>query len=82
MLLTLVPAYGRDYKSKKSVLADWNNGKDFTICTMMSPDDGRYINLSDAQTAKMETVNIRYNSLRSIAVVKIASPPVTLKKEN
>jgi hypothetical protein len=23
------PAYGRDYKSKAAVLADWNAGKDF-----------------------------------------------------
>lgn len=24
-----IPAYGRDYKSKAAVLADWNAGKDF-----------------------------------------------------
>jgi len=27
--MTLTPAYGRDYKSKKEVLADWEAGKDF-----------------------------------------------------
>lgn len=27
--LTLIPAYGRDYKSKAEVLKDWKAGKDF-----------------------------------------------------
>jgi hypothetical protein len=31
--MTLLPAYGRDYKSKAAVLADWNAGKDFRIAT-------------------------------------------------
>ena len=31
MFLTLVPAYGRDYKSKKAVLADWEANIDFLI---------------------------------------------------
>lgn len=26
---TLTPAYGRDYKSKAAVIADWQAGKDF-----------------------------------------------------
>jgi hypothetical protein len=30
-ILTLIPAYGRDYKSAKAVLADWNDNKDFII---------------------------------------------------
>ena len=29
--LTLQPAYGRDYKSKAAVLADWNDNKDFRV---------------------------------------------------
>jgi hypothetical protein len=29
MALTLTPAYGRDYKSKKAVVQDWEDGKDF-----------------------------------------------------
>ena len=27
--ITLIPAYGRDYKSFKELLQDWNDGKDF-----------------------------------------------------
>lgn len=66
--LTLVPAYGRDYKSAKSVRDAWNAGQDFRIADISHPDDGRYVNHNDAPTGT--TFNIRYNALRSIAVVK------------
>lgn len=42
--LHVVPAYGRDYKSKKELLADWNAGKDFRICDISSASDGAYVN--------------------------------------
>ena len=32
-MITLTPAYGRDYKSKAAVLEDWNAGKDFIIAS-------------------------------------------------
>lgn len=31
MFITLIPAYGRDYKSSKEVKADWEAGKDFVM---------------------------------------------------
>jgi hypothetical protein len=58
--MTLTPAYGRDYKSKKDVEADWKAGKDFVIADFVHPDSGRYINLTDAKNAKIGSVNIRY----------------------
>ena len=64
--LTLIPAYGRDYKSKKEVLADWNAGKDFRIATASG-----YINKEDATKGSLREVNIRYKGLRSIAVIKL-----------
>ena len=67
MATTLLPAYGRDYKSAKAVKADWNAGKDFVICDFFDPNDGRYCNKQDM---KGKTVNIRYNNKRSIVVVK------------
>jgi len=45
--MTLTPAYGRDYKSKKAVLADWEAGKDFIIADIMSKWDGKPANKSD-----------------------------------
>jgi len=29
--LNLLPAYGRNYRSKAAVLKDWQDGKDFTL---------------------------------------------------
>lgn len=69
--LTLVPAYGRDYLSKKSLLADWDADKDFTICDMSCPDDGRYANKADLVKAGYQEVNIRYKRLTNLAVIKL-----------
>lgn len=68
MYLTLVPAYGRDYKSAKAVKADWAEGKDFIIQDMSSPHDGRYINNADA---KGLTVGIRYKRLTEVCFIKV-----------
>jgi hypothetical protein len=57
MTITLVPAYGRDYTSKKLALADFNAGKDFKICDMSSPWDGKYCSIRDLSGY---TVRIRY----------------------
>ncbi len=58
MRLTVIPAYGRDYKSAKAVAADFLANKDFMICDMSSPDDGRYINAE--QLAPGDTLAVRY----------------------
>jgi len=67
MYTTLVPAYGRDYKSAKEVKADWDAGKDFRICDMSSPDDGRLVNKPQVPGRKF---NIRYKRLTAIVVVQ------------
>jgi hypothetical protein len=61
---TLTPAYGRDYNSKKAVLADYNAGKDF-----ISQPDGRYCNIDDIAKALALHVTIRYAKLRKVLVV-------------
>jgi hypothetical protein len=60
MRLTAMPAYGRDYKSKAAVLADWDAGKDFKLI------GGPYINKQDCD----QDISIRYNNLRSVMVIK------------
>lgn len=62
MYVTLVPAYGRDYKSGKAVKEDWKAGKDFQINCIMHPDDGRYINLEDAQ-GTTDKYSVRFSKL-------------------
>ena len=61
-MLTVIPAYGRDYKSAKDAKAAWQAGKDFQIATI-GPDDGRYCNVDDM---KGQPVMIRYKRLTMI----------------
>lgn len=63
--LSAVPAYGRDYKSKKEVLADWEAGKDFLIQDFQ---ESGYINKADKPAGV--TLNIRYKKLTQICVIK------------
>ena len=67
--MTLTPAYGRDYKSKKEVEAAFAADKDFAVADIMS--GGGYTNRADLVSMGIRTVNIRYKALRSVAVVKV-----------
>lgn len=71
--MTVVPAYGRDYKSKKEVQADWDAGKDFLIQTF-GPNHGRYINKQDAGNLKPSgglVLNVRFKRLANVHVIRI-----------
>lgn len=66
--LTLTPAYGRDYSSKKDVQTDWDADKDFQIAT---PEvKGRYINKADAERYNVPSVSIRYQKLTKVMTIK------------
>ena len=67
--LTLVPAYGRDYKSQKAVKKDWEEGKDFVIATVLHNDCGRYCNKTDLKDFP-GTIFIRYLKKTRIIGVK------------
>ena len=56
-----VPAYGRDYKSKAAVLADWQAGKDFRCAV-----SGRYLSVRDALPNQ---IWIRYSKLTKLVKV-------------
>lgn len=56
-----LPAYGRDYKSKAAVLADWQAGKDFRCAV-----SGRYLSVRDNLPAQ---VWIRYAKLTKLVRV-------------
>lgn len=66
--VSLVPAYGKDYKSKKEVQAAWDANADFLIQCFGHPYDGKYINKADAEEGV--TYNIRYKKLRSVLPIK------------
>jgi hypothetical protein len=63
--LSAVPAYGRDYKSKKEVLADWEAGKDFHIEDLVASG---YVNKDDKPAGV--TLNIRYANQRRVCVIE------------
>jgi hypothetical protein len=63
MYQSAVPAYGRDYKSKAAVLADWEAGRDFRC-----EPQGSYIN-KYGKPADM-ILNVRYSKLTKVMVIK------------
>lgn len=72
--MTLIPAYGRDYKSKKAVLTDWNDDRDFIIASFSHPDDGRYINRPQFNPG--DQITIRYSGLRKLLVFTVGGEDV------
>jgi hypothetical protein len=56
------PAYGRDYKSKAAVLADWQAGKDFRCAV-----SGRYLSTRDNLPNQ---VWVRYSKLTKLIRVQ------------
>lgn len=69
--VTITPAYGRDYKSQKEVLAAWNENRDFIIEDFMHPDCGRYVNKEEAKSSPGTTWNIRYSKNSKVLPVKL-----------
>ena len=67
--ITLTPAYGRDYRNKQEVKADFEADKDFLLQDFFSPYDGKPINKSQILPGKK--VNIRYSNLRKVAVLTV-----------
>ena len=69
--MTIVPTYGRDYKSIDAVKADFNAGKDFRIEDMSSPYNGKSVNKTDLLKANVDKVTIRYAKLRKVLVLAV-----------
>jgi len=69
--MTIIPAYGRDYKSRKAAISDLEADKDFIIADYGNPYDTKPINLSQIKGEKMRSVTIRYNQLRRVTVYDV-----------
>jgi len=69
--MTLTPAYGRDYKSKKEVQADLDAGKDFLVSDMFSPWDGKPVNKAQLLEQGLTSVMVRYKRLTSVQSFKL-----------
>lgn len=65
---TLVPAYGRDYKSAKAARADFAAGKDFLIADISNRWDGKPCSIRDLVPGQ---IKIRYAKLTKLTVYQI-----------
>jgi hypothetical protein len=70
-MLTLTPAYGRDYKSKKAVLEDFNANKDFVAHSHDPRERGGFTNKPDLVKMGHKQVKIRYSQLNKVIVVEV-----------
>ncbi len=64
--ITLLPAYGRDYKSKRLIIDDLNNNKDFLESTSL-----KAINKQQFKELNISSFNVRYDQQRKITNIKI-----------
>ena len=63
--LTLLPAYGRDYKTRKSIINDLNASKDFIVS-----HSGQYINKPQFKELNISSFNVRYDQQRKLINIK------------
>ena len=72
MELTLIPAYGRDYKTVEALLTDWKDGKDFRISTSVYKYDGAYTSIHDLNQFPGKHVKLRYNGCRDFILIRVS----------
>lgn len=70
-MITLLPAYGRDYRNKAAAQADLDASKDFILSDLTSPWDGKPINRPQLAELGVSTVNVRYAKQRRVAVLTV-----------
>ena len=63
--MILVPAYGRDYRTKDEALADFAADKDFRIASV--PNIGKYCNRRDLLVSEEAQVKIRYSKTTAMS---------------
>ena len=70
MRFSLIPAYGRDYKTKKAVQADWDANKDFLAVGVTG---GGMTNKQDCEMpgSGITGVSIRYKRLTMQHIINI-----------
>lgn len=69
MIVHLIPAYGRDYRSKKAIIEDFNKDWDFLVANLHDPYDGKPVCKSELNP--QDTINVRYQHLTKVAVFKV-----------
>lgn len=74
-VLTVTPAYGRDYQNEASAIAAWNAGKDFIAETINgNPVHGTYVSIRDVNipaSMNITEVRIRYRGKTQVAILEM-----------
>lgn len=71
MHMTLIPAYGRDYKSKAEVVSAFIAGKDFEAVSIGSAGYIGYEEVKDMAKSGEQHLNIRYKKQTQVAVLRV-----------
>ena len=71
-MITLSPAYGRDYNSKAALIADFEADRDFIIEDFQHPYCGKPVNRAQLVETGERQAKIRYARLLKIAVVEVS----------
>ncbi len=69
MYKTLIPAYGRDYRSAKDAKADFLAGKDFIIADITDRYDGKPCSVRDFDAGT--GITLRFKRLADLTVLKV-----------
>ena len=62
----ITPAFGRDYRSKKAVLEDFDADKDFLSAR------GQPINKSQIKEEGIKDIQVRFGKLRKTAMLEVS----------
>ena len=66
--ISVLPAYGRDYKNKKEILADYLANKDFEVSDISNKGK---INKTDCLRYGIACLIIRYSGLKKTASINV-----------
>ena len=72
-IITLVPRYGRDYKSRVEVEQAFRENKDFTVADMSSQWNGLAANRPDLAAAGIKTARIRYRRNTQVVSIEVSA---------
>jgi len=71
-MITIIPAYHRDYKTRLEVIEDWNTNRDFIVYDRYHPYHRNPINKLDAKRDKhIHSVLIKYDLTRKTIRIEV-----------
>lgn len=71
MSITLIPAFGRDYKTAGLAEADFHAGRDFIVADMSNRWGGKPVNKEALLQNGISSATIRYNRKTRVVLVLV-----------